>query len=65
MRVLFLPTKTLICCDKRDHNFIFYTLTKIVKIRRRGLTDSRRQFGYEQEFIEDKSKWKNTRKAAA
>ena len=59
MRVLFLPTNTLIYCNKRNHDFIFYTLTKIVKIRRRRLTDS------EQEFIEDKSKSKNTRKAAA
>ena len=42
MRVLFLPTKTLICCNKRNHNFIFYTLTKIVKIRRRRLTDQGR-----------------------
>ena len=23
MRVLFLPTKTLICCNKRNHNVIF------------------------------------------
>ena len=40
MRVLFLRTKTLICCNKRNHEFIFYTLRKTVKIRRRRLTDS-------------------------
>ena len=51
MRVIFLPTKTLICCDKRNHDFIFYTLTKTVKIRRRRLTDSvvmTRKEGYDQ-----------------
>ena len=40
IRVSFLPTKTLICCNKRNHNFIFYTLSKTLKIRRRRLTDS-------------------------
>ena len=51
MRVLFLPTKTLICCNKRNHDFIFYTLRKTVKIRRRRLTDSvvmTRKEGYDQ-----------------
>ena len=51
MRVLFLPRKTLICCNKRNHDFIFYTLTKTVKIRRRRLTDSvvmTRKEGYDQ-----------------
>ena len=47
MRVLFLPTKTLICGNKRNHNFILYTLTKIVKIRRRRLTDQ----GRSQDFL--------------
>ena len=42
MRVLFLPTKTLICCNKINHNFIIYTLKKIVKIRRRRLKDQGR-----------------------
>ena len=51
MRVLFLRTKTLICCNKRNHEFIFYTLRKTVKIRRRRLTDSvvmTRKEGYDQ-----------------
>ena len=51
MRVLFLRTKTLICCNKRNHEFILYTLRKTVKIRRRRLTDSvvmTRKEGYDQ-----------------
>ena len=47
----FYPQKTLICCNKRNHDFIFYTLTKTVKIRRRRLTDSvvmTRKEGYDQ-----------------
>ena len=52
MRVLFLPTKTLICCNKRKHNVIF----ELHSEKKKGKSEKDWQtVGYEQDFIDDKT----------
>ena len=52
MRVLFLPTKTLIYCTKRKHNvnFELHSEKKLWKSEKDWQT-----VGYEQDFIDDKT----------
>ena len=53
MRVLFLPKKTLICCNKRKHNVIFELHS--AKKNCENQKKDRQTVGYEQDFIDDKT----------
>ena len=62
MRVLFLATKSQLFAAIKEITILFSTRSQ--KLRKSGEEDLQ-TVGYEQEFIEDKSKSKNTRKASA
>ena len=53
MGVLFLPTKTLICCNKRKHNVSFELHSE-----KKNCENQKKDWqtvGYEQDYIDDKT----------